>query len=214
MQTVTQRLADSLSETTLDKPRPFADLGLSQNVREALRNEFREIQLKPAAVLIGIHKGRDNNAIVLTRRSETMRNHPGQISFPGGKMDAGDKSLHDTALRESYEEINLPTDMVNVIGYLPDYPTVTGFRVTPVVGLIDSNASEFMKPDGIEATELIHLPIEFALDKASYERKLLERNGISVPVYHLTHGEFDIWGATAGMLYQLCLHYSRYDISS
>ncbi len=205
------RLTCSLAETSLGTTRAFADLEIPEPARHALREEFSQLKLKPAAVLVGILPGMSGGSIVLTRRSEALRNHPGQISFPGGRMDAEDTSLDVTALRESYEEINLPNGMVNIIGYLPDYPTVTGYRVTPVVGLIDSSAVDVMTPDGVEATELIHLPIEYALNKMSYEKRFIERNGLSLPVYHLAHGKYDVWGATAGMLYQLCLHFERHE---
>ncbi len=206
------RLTCSLAGTSLcSTARAFADLEIPQPARRALKKEFSQLKLKPAAVLVGILPGLSGSSIVLTRRSEALRNHPGQISFPGGSMDAGDSSLDVTALRESYEEINLPEALVNIIGYLPDYPTVTGYRVTPVVGLIDAAAVDVMAPDGVEATELIHLPVEYALDRASYEKKFIERNGINLPVYHLAHGKHDVWGATAGMLYQLCLHFERHE---
>lgn len=211
MQSMIARLTESLAHTSLTAPRPFTNLGIPGPARQALIEEFSQIQLKPAAVLIGLLPDPEHRAsIILTRRSEALKNHPGQISFPGGRMDANDESLRHTALRESREEINLPSEMVSVLGYMPDYPTITGYRVTPVVGVLDAAAHEVMAVDGQEATELIHIPAAHALNKDAYERKMMERNGLQLPVYHLQYQNFDVWGATAGMLYQLCLHFNEH----
>ncbi len=206
-----RRLSTCLADTSLRSPRPLADLLIPEEARNALAQEFSHVRLKPAAVLVGILKKNDEFSIVLTRRSESLKNHPGQISFPGGRMDDSDEDLVFTALRESYEEINLPTHMVDVIGYLPDYPTVTGYKVTPIVGFIGDNAEDVIQADGIEATEIHHLPLAYALDETSYECKLIKRNGIDLPVYHIEHQGVDIWGATAGMLFQLCLQLKRHE---
>lgn len=210
MQNRIQHLADSLVGTSLDAPRPIADLEIPEPARTALLDELGRLSLKPAAVLVGILPGKDAASIVLTERSENLKNHPGQISFPGGSREEDDTSLTTTALRESHEEIALPVDMVEVMGYLPDYPTITGYRVTPVVGMLDPAAESVMQPDGVEATRLIHLPLERALDITAYEKKIMQRNGFDVPVFHLAHENDHIWGATAGMLYQLSLHFRRF----
>lgn len=206
-----RRLADSLAHTSLDTPRPLADLELSEKVRTALSGAFGKVKLRPAAVLVPILPADGGMSIVLTRRSDSMRNHPGQISFPGGRRDDCDASLVETALRESHEEIALPANSVEVMGYLPDYPTITGYLVTPIVGLLHSSAGKVITPDGVEATDIIHLPVERALDKTAYQRKTVSRHGIEVPIFELQHDGHRIWGATAGMLYQLCLQLLRFE---
>ncbi len=211
MSDMIERLVSSLAHTTLATPRPMADLEIPADTRIALDRELSRRPLKPAAVLVGIVPSQEQPAIVLTRRSEALKNHPGQISFPGGRREEGDADLMATALRESEEEIALPVKMVDVIGYLPDYPTITGYRVTPVVGVVDPKARLLMQPDGLEATELIYLPLPHALDRDAYDRKMIERNGLNVPVFHLHHRNHHVWGATAGMLYQLCLHLLRHE---
>lgn len=207
MQDSLNRLAVCLADTSLQPPRPFADLDMPATARRLLERELSRKTLTSAAVLVGIMAGDDGASILLTRRSEHLRNHPGQISFPGGSREENDRDLVATALRESYEEINLPVDLVDPLGFLPDYPTITGYRVTPVVALVSASARAALRPDGVEATELIDLPLEVALDASAYERKMIQRNGIDVPIFHLSYAHYDIWGATAGMLYQLCKLY-------
>ena len=207
MQNLIERLTDSLASTTLDAPRPFADLGIPAEKQKAIRDLFAEVILKPAGVLVAVVEYEQQPQVVLTRRSEALKNHPGQISFPGGRREEVDDSLVTTALRESEEEIRLSRRHVEVIGYLPDYPTITGYRVTPVVGLVDKRAVTEMQVDGEEATELLYVPLSVVLDESAYEIKMANRHGVEVPVYHLEHGRADVWGATAGMLYQLCRHF-------
>lgn len=157
--------------------------------------------LRPAAVLVPVLARREEPQVLLTVRTHTMRNHAGQISFPGGSADPGDRGPVDTALRESAEEIALDPGRVQVAGYLDDYPTVTGFRVTPVVGLVDTDAG--VNPDGIEVAEIFEVPLAFVLEAENYQKRYLERGGMKLPYWGLAYGERFIWGATAGMLRDL-----------
>lgn len=157
--------------------------------------------LRPAAVLVPVMARENEPRVLLTVRTRHLRNHAGQISFPGGRADPEDRGPVDTALRESAEEIALDPGRVQVAGYLDDYPTVTGFRVTPVVGLVEGDID--VTPDGIEVAEVFEVPLAFVLDSGNYERRYLERGGLKLPYWGLLYGERFIWGATAGMLRDL-----------
>lgn len=157
--------------------------------------------LRPAAVLVPVVAREDDPQVLFTVRTRHMRKHAGQISFPGGSVDRKDSGPVDTALRESEEEIALDRGHVRILGYLDDYPTITGFRVTPVVGLIDAEART--RPDGIEVEEVFEVPLHFVLDSENYRRRHLIRDGVKLPYWGLPYEDRFIWGATAGMLRDL-----------
>ncbi len=157
--------------------------------------------LRPSAVLIPILRHAEGDTIVLTRRADTLRHHTGQISFPGGRRDEGDASLADTALREAFEEVGLPSSQVELLGYLDDYPTLTGYRITPVVGLVTPPFSP--QPDPGEVAEVFELPLAEVLTPDRFVLKTLQRGSLSVPFHELQYGDFRIWGATAAILWQL-----------
>jgi 8-oxo-dGTP pyrophosphatase MutT (NUDIX family) len=157
--------------------------------------------LRPAAVLVPIMAYGEEPEILLTVRTRRMRKHAGQVSFPGGRVDPDDEGPVDTALRESMEEIALEPEYVRVVGYLDDYPTLTGFRVTPVVGLVDPRAT--VRPDGIEVEEIFGVPLSFVLDPVNYRERHVKRAGLKLPYWGLPYGDRFIWGATAGMLRDL-----------
>lgn len=156
---------------------------------------------RSAAVLVPIILRADTPYVVLTVRGANLRKHAGQISFPGGSSEPQDESLVATALRESHEEIGLQPADVKILGYLDDYPTVTGFRVTPVVGLLDAEAT--MRPDGVEVSEIFEVPLTHLAEDKNYQRDTLMREGLEVPYYAIAHEHYKIWGATAGMLRDL-----------
>jgi 8-oxo-dGTP pyrophosphatase MutT (NUDIX family) len=163
-------------------------------------------QHRPAAVLIPLvlHEHRKNNpTVLLTRRTDHLHHHPGQISFPGGGMEDGDESPEETALRETEEEIGLPPERVEIIGRLADYFTGTGFRVTPVVGLLHSPVK--LKIDSFEVAEVIEVPLAHFLDPANHKRHTLKipDSGETRQFHAMPWGEYFIWGATAGMLMML-----------
>lgn len=189
-----------LANTSEAAPRPVSSLelpfGLQKLIAPPLLKTFRQ-----AAVLVPILQRPEGHTVLLTRRSEQLRSHKGQISFPGGGRDAEDVSLAANALREAQEEVGLDPQHVEVIGYLEDYPTLTRYVVTPVVALVRNEAA--LKPDPREVAEVFEVPLSFVLDPASYEQKALTRKGFNVPFYELNHGGYRIWGATAGMLWNL-----------
>jgi 8-oxo-dGTP pyrophosphatase MutT (NUDIX family) len=161
---------------------------------------FSRMSLRPAAVLVPILE--DSLEVLLTQRSENLRTHAGQISLPGGSCDPADRDAVDTALREAEEEIGLQRRHVEIVGLLDDYPTGTGFRVTPVVGMVSRSAT--LRADGIETTALLSVPLAHLLEPAHYRSGSFVREGIELPFLEIVWGEHRIWGATAGMLRNLC----------
>jgi 8-oxo-dGTP pyrophosphatase MutT (NUDIX family) len=154
--------------------------------------------LIPAAVLIPLITRAEGLSVLLTERTAHLKDHPGQISFPGGRVDAGDVNPLDTALREAWEEIGLPREAVALAGYLPTQPVVTGFAITPVVGFVPPDI-EF-KPDAFEVADIFEVPLSHFLDPASPICKQREYKGKTVPVFEYHYEERRIWGATANIL--------------
>lgn len=198
--TLEQHLRASLSQTSDAAPRPLSNIELPLKLGNLLTRSLLK-NLKPAAVLVPVVRRRSGLMVLLTRRAEHLRSHKGQISFPGGRRDEGDVSIASNALREAQEEIGLHPRHVEVIGYLDDYPTVTRYLVTPVVGIV--SGSPKLVADASEVAEIFEVPLEFVLNLANYERKVFSRSGFNVPFFELNHGSYRIWGATAGMLWNL-----------
>lgn len=157
--------------------------------------------LTPAAVLVPIVKREEGHTVLLTQRTAHLKDHPGQISFPGGRVEAQDASLLDTALREAEEEIGLAQACVEVLGYLPEYRTGTGFRVTPVVGMLTPPFD--VNPDPFEVAEVFEVPLAFLLDPGNHQRHSLHYRGAMRQYFAMPYGDYFIWGATAGMIRSL-----------
>lgn len=177
----------------------MVDLEWPRLLQKALRPMFSN--LREAAVLVPIVRRGEGHTVLLTLRAETLRNHRGQVSFPGGRRDPGDVSLADCALREAEEEVGLERDRVEVIGYLDDYPTTTRYRVTPVVALVEPPTQ--FRIDSGEVAEVFEVPLTVLLDRQRYETKVLSKQGLNVPFYEVNYEGYRIWGATAGMLRDL-----------
>ena len=158
--------------------------------------------LREAAVLVPILTRPEGYSVLLTRRADTLRNHKGQVSFPGGRRDPEDVSLAACALREAQEEVGLPPESAEIIGYLDDYPTTTRYRVTPVVALVKP-PQQFVFDAG-EVAEVFEVPLSVLLDARRYESKILSKDGLNVPFFEVNHEGHRIWGATAGMLRDFC----------
>jgi 8-oxo-dGTP pyrophosphatase MutT (NUDIX family) len=155
----------------------------------------------PAAVLVPLINHAQGVTVMLTQRTPHLYDHAGQISFPGGRVDAGDVDRVATALREAEEETGLPQTSIIVIGALPEFDIQTGFRVTPVVGWIEPPIA--LAPDPFEVAEVFEVPLAFLLDPANHRRHSDVINGHHRNYYSMPYEGRNIWGATAGMLYAL-----------
>ncbi len=155
----------------------------------------------PAAVLILLHEWSGQPHIVFTERTEHVEHHKGQISFPGGAYDEEDETLDRTALRETFEEIGVQPEHVNIIGQLDDLVTVSNFRVTPYVGVLASQSDYPFVPNGHEVAQMVHVPVTWLLDEQNMELEVREHMGREVLVPAFSYQGHYIWGATARMLH-------------
>jgi 8-oxo-dGTP pyrophosphatase MutT (NUDIX family) len=169
--------------------------------REGLVKAGRGNELTPAAVLIPLIIYENELKILLTQRSVHLYDHPGQISFPGGRSDPGDNSAIDTALREAKEEIGLSSDRVEVLGSLPHYLTITGYQVTPVVSLV--NAGHAYQPDEFEVADIFEVPMTYLMNPHHHEQRMWQSPQGYRRFYAMPYENKFIWGATAGMLRNL-----------
>lgn len=160
-----------------------------------------ETRLIPAAVLVGLVERPQGMQILFTKRTPHLTDHAGQISFPGGRVEDEDLSPTHTALRETEEEIGLSRDHVEVVGFLPEYRTGTGFRVTPVVALVRPPFD--LQPDPFEVAEVFEVPLAFLLDPANHQQHSLHHRGALRQYFAMPYGDYFIWGATAGMIRSL-----------
>lgn len=155
-------------------------------------------EIRPAAVLVPVVARETGLTVLFTRRTAHLNDHAGQISFPGGRTEPGDASSAETALRETAEEIGLEASRVEVLGELSQYVTVTGYRVTPVVGLVVPPVE--LKLDEFEVAEAFEVPLEFLIDPENHQRNSIVFEGGARHYYAVPYGKHYIWGATAGML--------------
>jgi 8-oxo-dGTP pyrophosphatase MutT (NUDIX family) len=162
------------------------------------REEIHDSLLTRAGVLIPLFENEGEIHVLFTKRTEDVEHHKGQISFPGGAIDRADKTIIDTALRESEEEIGLQRTNVEVLGSLNDYWTPSGFCITPVVGYIYVVPS--LNPNPMEVTEVFNAPLSFFLDKTNERVEQRRRGDKVIDVYFYHYGNYEIWGATAAML--------------
>lgn len=168
--------------------------------------------LRPAAVLVGLIPRAQGWQVLLTRRTEQMPTHAGQISFPGGRIDPGDSDAVAGALRETHEELGIEPARVRPLGLLDVYATISAYAVTPVVGIIDPDAR--LAPDAREVDEVFEVPLRFLLDRANLKRELRHFRGRLRGYYAYPYGERYIWGATAGMLVNLLERLQRHGFDS
>lgn len=178
----------------LARPAPASAVGLSDGFRLA----GREGRGTPAAVLVPVVNRPEGLTLLLTQRSATLPDHPGQISFPGGRVDPGDATPVAAALREAREEVALPPECVTVLGNLSTYQTVTGFSVTPVVGWVEPPFS--LVPDPVEVDDVFEVPLAFVLEPAHQQRHFRMLGALRRDYYAIPYADRYIWGATAAMI--------------
>jgi 8-oxo-dGTP pyrophosphatase MutT (NUDIX family) len=157
--------------------------------------------LRPAAVLVLLIDRAEGMSVLLTQRTAHLSAHAGQISFPGGRKEESDADAIATALRETEEEVGLPRDKVSVLGQLDTYVTGTGFEITPIVGIIESDYTLTIDP--YEVAEAFEVPLSYILDRRNHNRQERESAGRVRVFYVLPYEGRNIWGATAGMLVNL-----------
>jgi 8-oxo-dGTP pyrophosphatase MutT (NUDIX family) len=178
----------------LARPAPPSARGLS----DGFRLPGRGGEPTRAAVLVPLVNRPQGLQVLLTQRTAHLSNHPGQISFPGGRAEADDASSAATALREATEEVGLPPDAVSILGQLADYETVTGYRVTPVVGWVEPPFA--VTPDPFEVADVFEVPLEFLLSPANQQRHYRMLGDHRRDYWAIPWRDRYIWGATAAML--------------
>lgn len=157
--------------------------------------------LTAASVLVPIIAHREWLTVLFTRRTEHLRAHSGQVSFPGGRVEPQDAGPAHTALRETQEEIGIAPDQIELIGTLPEYHTRTGYRITPMVGVIAPPLT--LQADAREVDAVFEVPLSFLLDPRNHQRHTRAFQGRMISYYAMPYGEHYIWGATAAMLVNL-----------
>lgn len=158
--------------------------------------------LIPAAVLLPLVEREAGLTVLLTRRTENLRDHPGQISFPGGRLGHADSSALDAALRETAEEIGVARDMIEIAGFLPAQPVITGFAIVPVVGFMPARVA--LQPDPVEVAEIFEIPLDYLLDPGNASRTTRQvAEGVDIPTVEFCYGGHRIWGATANIINSL-----------
>lgn len=202
-QNIRQRLLDCLSDQW-QEPEGLEIRRLPRAVQPMATRRFLQ-NLTPAAVLVGVIDEPQRLSIILTERAADMRAHAGQISFPGGRRDPKDHDSIATAKREAWEEIHLKATHINEIGYLGQYPTVTGFLVTPVVALISPQGLQGLQRNPAEVTQILQIPLRHLLQMQHYRRGWLSKSGFRVPYYDIQWRSHRVWGATAAILVELAL---------
>lgn len=168
----------------------------------------REHLVLPAAVLVPLVDHPEGLTVLLTQRSDSLPDHPGQISFPGGRQEPDDASPAHAALREAREEIGLDAGRVCVLGQLDPYETVSGYRVIPVVGWVSSPIT--LTPDPLEVAEVFEVPFAHFSEPANFHLRSRVVNGLERPYYEAPYRNYYIWGATAAML--LMLHRTLFEL--
>lgn len=156
---------------------------------------------RQAAVLVPIVAREDGVTVLLTQRATALRDHSGQVAFPGGKIDPSDRSPVDAALREADEEIGLASERVEALAYLDPYLTGTNYKIIPVVAIVQPPFELTINPAEVDSA--FEVPLRFLMQTTNHQRRQLEWRGRMRQFYAMPYGEWNIWGATAGILRNL-----------
>ncbi len=196
-----QRIGANLSRASAQRVRAlFTDI--NPHLADDVRFENRwTTKRQDAAVLVPIINRPDGPTVLLTVRSSDLASHAGQISFPGGRVDAGDANRVATALRETHEEVGIPPSAVDIIGALGVHHGGLGFAVTPIVGVVDPAAP--IAPDPREVAEVFEAPLDWFADLANHTTEERTHLGVTYKMFAAPYGRFHIWGLTAGILRSL-----------
>jgi 8-oxo-dGTP pyrophosphatase MutT (NUDIX family) len=186
-------LITTLTAALAKEAAPSSDFDLNP---EVVLPEGRK--LRPAAVLLAFEASPSGARLWLTKRSSALKHHPGQIAAPGGKQDETDVDLVATALREAHEEIGLPRNSVEVLGALPPHETVTGFTMTPIIGVLRNGFTPV--PELGEVAEVFHVPMQHVTDPANFMVHGRRWRGSRRYYFAVPYGPYYIWGATARVL--------------
>lgn len=156
------------------------------------------MKLKDAAVLIAAVNDGDDARLIFTQRTATLRKHSGQVAFPGGAVDEGDRDMEEAAAREAEEEIGLDRHLVEPVGRLPDYMALSGFRITPVLAVVQPGFSLHLNPDEVDA--VFEVPLSFLMNPANHEMGSGVWLGAERHYYRMPYEGRNIWGITAGIV--------------
>lgn len=178
----------------LARPAPGDARGLS----DGFRLPGRGGDATPAAVLVPVVNRPEGLTLLLTQRSANLPDHPGQISFPGGRVEDDDPTFAHAALRETAEEVGLAADRIEILGQLATYETVTGYEVTPVVGWVEPPFT--LTADPVEVADVFEVPLAFVLDPANQQRQFRMQGELRRDFWAIPWRDRYIWGATAAML--------------
>ncbi len=188
----------ALRQYLLPLSQPPSGPGWNQGMLKGIRPRGRHVD---AAVLLALREGAHGPEMLFTRRTEELSQHPGQVSFPGGRTDPGDASAAAAAIREAHEEIALPPEAVEPLGYLDCLETISGYCVTPVVARIIGQPSLRAQPN--EVAELFSVPFDYLLDSGNYGQRRIDTPVGPREISEIRHEGHIIWGATALILTNL-----------
>ena len=192
---VIERLSSRITPIQQRSPGSRGDHDLNTNM------PVPERDLTSAAVLVPIVDHPDGLTVLLTQRTNHLRDHAGQVSFPGGRIEPDDADHEAAALRETHEEIGLAAHQIDLVGRLDRYVTRTGYEVVPVVGFV--NPPLDVKPDPFEVADIFEVPLQFLANPDNHQRHSRYYNGARREFYAMPYNGYYIWGATAGMIVNL-----------
>lgn len=190
-------IARRLAGTRPAPPEDYRVPGIAGDLPRRLAR-LRPGRLTPAAVLVPLVERREGLTVLFTVRSEGLKHHAGQVSFPGGRLEPGDEGPREAALREAAEEIGLDAARVDVAGYLHNYLTITGYSVTPVVGFVTPGFE--LALDATEVAEAFEVPLDYLFAPGNMQRRYATYMGLRLPYFEIPWEGRRIWGATAAML--------------